>query len=293
MRHEAHFTILANQAIRDGRLSGLARSVLMELLSRPPGWQTNADQMWQQARKDRGDRAEGRRAFRQAFAELEEFGYLIRERERHGSRFETVLHLFHLPQERADDEATEGDESDPVGGTGFGTSETGTSESGTSETGTSIRRTDQGSTDVGSTDQENSSSSAPVIPEPEPAPVVEKKTKKTTPEQIIIDKLSSAEARPQGGPPTPEEAAAIKRQVISQAAADGVRVHSPAGYLSGRDVVLLEQDLAAVRGLQKPVSASTGGFTWEDQLRGERRTRGGYTPYKNPEDQSVYDEALM
>lgn len=179
MRHEAHFTILANEAIRDGRLSGLARSVLMELISRPPGWQTNADEMWKKARRDRGERAEGRRAFRNAFSELEEFGYLIRERERHGSRFETVMHLFHLPQEghgkasgnpsgngSSDGVTDQGDEqgssedsgsdSDDLGGTGSGTSESGTSQSGTSETGTSLRRTDNGSTDVGSTEEEES-----------------------------------------------------------------------------------------------------------------------------------------
>lgn len=179
MRHEAHFTILANEAIRDGRLSGLARSVLMELISRPPGWQTNADQMWRQARKDRGDRAEGRRAFRAAFAELEEFGYLHRKPERINNRIETVLHLFHLPQEgfekgssnpsgngsdngvtgQGDEEdSPEGSdaESDDSWGTGSGTSQSGTSQSGTSQTGTSLRSTDHGSTDVGSTEEEES-----------------------------------------------------------------------------------------------------------------------------------------
>lgn len=180
MRHEAHFTILANEAIRDGRLSGLARSVLMELISRPPGWQTNADQMWRQARKDRGERAEGRRAFRTAFSELEEFGYLRRELKHNGKRVETVMHLFHLPQEGFEkasgnpsgngssdgvtgqgDEQGSSDESDAgsgdTWGTGSGTSHSGTSQSGTSETGTSLRRTDHGSTDVRSTEEEESS----------------------------------------------------------------------------------------------------------------------------------------
>lgn len=179
MRHEAHFTILANEAIRDGRLSGLTRSVLMELISRPPGWQTNADQMWRQARKDRGDRAEGRRAFRTAFSELEEFGYLRRELKHNGKRVETVMHLFHLPQEESEkgssnpssngsgngvtgqggEQGTSGDheaESEDAWGTGSGTSHSGTSESGTSETGTSLRRTDDGSTDVRSTEEEES-----------------------------------------------------------------------------------------------------------------------------------------
>ena len=92
--------------------------------------------------------------------------------------------------------------------------------------------------------------------------VPEATTKKTkSPEQIIIDKLTSADAQPQGGPPTPEEATAIKRRVISDAATDGVRVRSPEGYLSGRDVTLLEQDLAAVRGLQPNTDARTSGHS--------------------------------
>lgn len=103
----------------------------------------------------------------------------------------------------------------------------------------------------------------------------EKKTKTTTPEQIIINKLNAPDAQPQGGPPTPDEAATIKRRVISQAAADGVRIRSIEGYLSGRDVVLLEQDLAAVRGTQTTVDGSAGGWSWEDQLRAERRARNG------------------
>jgi hypothetical protein len=144
MRHEANFSIFANEAIRDGRLSGLARSVLMELLSRPDGWQTNADAMWRKARSERGDRAEGRRAFRAAFAELEEFGYLTRTKRRDGNRYVTVMDLFHLPQ-------------DPdFRGTGSGTSETGTSQSGTSETGTSSRSNDHRSTDLESTEEEES-----------------------------------------------------------------------------------------------------------------------------------------
>lgn len=93
----------------------------------------------------------------------------------------------------------------------------------------------------------------------EVTPPTEKKTK--TPEQIIIDKLTSTDAQPQGGPPTPEEATAIKRRVISDAATDGVRVRSPEGYLSGRDVTLLEQDLAAVRGLQPNTDARTSGHS--------------------------------
>lgn len=126
-RHESHFTVLPNALLRDRRLGGLAHHVLTDLLSRPDGWQTNADQMWQEARQARGNRAEGRRAFRQAFAELEEFGYLVRRRVREGSKWITVMEVYDVPR---------------VGGT-----DSGTSEIGTSETGTSLRSTDDGSTD--------------------------------------------------------------------------------------------------------------------------------------------------
>lgn len=160
MRHEDHFSIFANQAIRDGRLSGLARSILFELLSRPPGWQSNADRMWRQARKDRGDRAEGRRAFRAAFAELEEFGYLVRDIGRNGNRVETVMHLYHLPQEGAGKGSRNTSDGDSSWGTGSGTPQSGTSQSGTSETGTSLRSTDDGRTDVRSTEEEESAALA-------------------------------------------------------------------------------------------------------------------------------------
>lgn len=280
MRHEAHFTILANDAIRDGRLSGLARSVLMELISRPPGWQTNADQMWKQARKDRGDRAEGRRAFRAAFAELEEFGYLIRERERHGSRFETVMHLFHLPQERVDDKTSEGEDSDPVGGTGSGTSETGTPESGTSETGTSIRRTDHGSTDVGSTDHEDSSSSAEVedITDVIVPPQTKKKTE--TPEAIIERRLGC----------TTDEAAKTATLINQQGDGKGGRIRSLSWWVENRDLHTLRQDLAIVRGSQTSAGVS---YSADPGAYLRNINKGGHQPYKNPVDQSVYDDELL
>ena len=280
MRHEAHFTILANSPIRDGRLSGLARSVLMELISRPPGWQTNADEMWKKARRDRGDRAEGRRAFRAAFAELEEFNYLIRERERHGSRFETVMHLFHLPQERVDDKTPEGETPDPVGGTGSGTSETGTPESGTSETGTSIRRTDHGSTDVGSTDHEDSSSSAEV--EDITNVVVPEQTKKRTesPEAIIERRLGC----------TPDEAAKVATLINQQGDGKGGRIRSLSWWVENRDLHTLRQDLAIVRGHQGPAEASK---PLDEGERIRRMQKGGYQPYRNPVDQDVYDEPIL
>jgi hypothetical protein len=115
---ERDFTMLPNGAIRDQRLSALARCVLADLLSRPVDWQTNADRMWAEARRHRGDRAEGRRAFREAWTELEEYGYMRRAKRREGSKWITIIDVYDTPQ--------------AFGGTGSGTSEVGTSESGTS-----------------------------------------------------------------------------------------------------------------------------------------------------------------
>lgn len=76
-----HFTIIPNATLRDERLTPAARGVLVELLSHSDGWATNADAMWRRMQRRRGGdkkRGCGRRAYREAFTELEECGYLIR-----------------------------------------------------------------------------------------------------------------------------------------------------------------------------------------------------------------------
>lgn len=147
-RPEADFTIIPNSALRDDRLSYCARGVLAELLSRPNGWETNADALSERARRRRGNKSgEGRRAMRAAFSELEAAGYMIRKRERiprgepGGGNFLTVLEVHDTPQD---------------GGTGYGTSMDGTSIGGTSMSGTSSV-----STDLGSTDQEEAGEEHP------------------------------------------------------------------------------------------------------------------------------------
>lgn len=74
-----NFSQPPNEMVFDERLGMLARMVLVEIIARPPGWQTNAQQMWEKAHRNRGSRAESKRAYRTAFAELEEFGYMTRE----------------------------------------------------------------------------------------------------------------------------------------------------------------------------------------------------------------------
>lgn len=96
---EKHFTQIPNAALRDERLSYTARGVLAEMLSRPDGWDTSADQMSDRARLNgRDGRGEGRRAIRAAFAELEAAGYLRRERVQvDGGKFVTEMFLTDDP----------------------------------------------------------------------------------------------------------------------------------------------------------------------------------------------------
>lgn len=166
-----NFTIIPNATLRDERLSYCARGVLAELLSRPSGWETNADALSERARRHRGDTVgEGRRALRAAFKELEAAGYLLRRKEKgEKGRIVTVLEVFDVPQvgESGADRRT------GHRGTAGGTSADGTSVSGTSASGTSIR-----STDVRSAEEEDrfeedaTSTSLPEIPEPPVAPEV-------------------------------------------------------------------------------------------------------------------------
>ncbi|WP_030064846.1 hypothetical protein [Streptomyces natalensis] len=142
-----NFTILPNALLRDDRLTYCARGVLAELLSRPSGWETNADALSERARRHRGDVVgEGRRGLRAAFTELEAAGYIVRRREQASKgRFITVLEVYDIPQDR---------------GTARGTSADGTSASVTSAGGTSSVSTDGGRTDEEDAGEEHSSALA-------------------------------------------------------------------------------------------------------------------------------------
>ncbi len=98
---DAGFTIIPNSVLQDQRLSTTARGVLVELLSRPDGWQTNAETMVEQARATRPDHAEGRRTMRSAFAELEAAGYLVHTRLRGpDGRVRTETDVYDVPRHR-------------------------------------------------------------------------------------------------------------------------------------------------------------------------------------------------
>ena len=97
------FLQVPNATVRDDRLSHMARGILAELLSRPDGWEATADDMWRASFAKHGKASPGRRAFRAAFAELKEHGYLTSERialpnHKHG----TTLAITDIPAGRTD-----------------------------------------------------------------------------------------------------------------------------------------------------------------------------------------------
>lgn len=72
----ARFTNVPNEAIEDDRLSFRARGILVYLLSKPDTWDARSEQLIVAGR-------EGRDAIRTAMRELEEFGYMERDREQY------------------------------------------------------------------------------------------------------------------------------------------------------------------------------------------------------------------
>ncbi|MFE2832223.1 hypothetical protein ACFXI6_14415 [Streptomyces mirabilis] len=99
-----NFVQIPNELVFDERLSTLARLVLIQMLAQRPGWQTNAVKLWETADRHRGAQAESKRAFRRAFGELEEVGYMTRVKTRiprgqpNGGDFVTVLTVHDTPQ---------------------------------------------------------------------------------------------------------------------------------------------------------------------------------------------------
>lgn len=138
------FLQVPNATVRDDRLSHMARGILVELLSRPDGWEATADDMWRASVVKHGKASPGRRAFRAAFAELKEHGYLTANRELlEGGKHGTVLTLTNISAAQTDvptggTSARPGEMGKPAGGTDVphaGTSETPTDvpHAGTSE----------------------------------------------------------------------------------------------------------------------------------------------------------------
>lgn len=98
-RLKGDYVQIPNATARDERLSHMARGILAELLSRPDGWETTADDTWRASTAVHGKNSPGRRQFRAAFAELKEHGYLTASSEAlPGGRYGTILTLTDVPQ---------------------------------------------------------------------------------------------------------------------------------------------------------------------------------------------------
>lgn len=87
-------------AVRDDRLSYLARGLLGEALSHGAGWRhEGAEETHRRTRAARGDRAEGLRVIRAAYAELEAHGYrhVLRWQDRPGGKLLNQLVYYPSP----------------------------------------------------------------------------------------------------------------------------------------------------------------------------------------------------
>lgn len=92
-RPDSGFTILPNAALNDQRLSWKARGLLAHLLSKPPLWRTSS-------RRLALDGPDGRDAVRTGLQELEQVGYLVRDRIQDAAtgRWSTLSTVFDTPQ---------------------------------------------------------------------------------------------------------------------------------------------------------------------------------------------------
>lgn len=91
------WTPVPHSTARDRALSYKALGLLAELLSYPPGWETNVDKLYA-INKREGGRREGRDSMRGAMQELERAGYVTRRREQHpDGTFTTTVTAHNLP----------------------------------------------------------------------------------------------------------------------------------------------------------------------------------------------------
>ena len=90
-RPKAHYTVIANDVLRDERLSYRARGLLAAILSRPDNWTIKSELLAEQGK-------EGRDAVRSALKELRDCGYLHIEKIRNeDGTFATIQVIYDNP----------------------------------------------------------------------------------------------------------------------------------------------------------------------------------------------------
>ena len=91
-RPESHFSIIANEIVRNPKLSYKARGILIELLSRPDNWAVSAESL---ARAG----VDGRDSILSGLNELRNLGYIVTsKRRKENGQFETFSTVYDTPQ---------------------------------------------------------------------------------------------------------------------------------------------------------------------------------------------------
>ena len=91
-RPQSHYTIIANDVLRDQNLSFRARGILASILSRPDNWRTDSESLARESK-------EGRTAILTALKELEAAGYLQRKKSQNDKgHWVTESLVFDTPQ---------------------------------------------------------------------------------------------------------------------------------------------------------------------------------------------------
>ena len=83
VKRKTNFTIMSNYGLKDKRMTAKAKGVLAYMLTLPDDWIFYESEIVKNMK-------DGRDSIRSAMRELESFGYLVRQQERNGGKFDKV-----------------------------------------------------------------------------------------------------------------------------------------------------------------------------------------------------------